>query len=170
MRFLPAAVLLTLAGCSARAPLVADYGPEKRFALVKGDWIRNAKLEKRSGGAGHYSELESGEAAAIVAGDHDVLRFGRDDDDRNIRIWVELDAGKVVTAVLWAREWDGETVWFTGDGGSGTSTVTSSDGGTIEGSIDLRWDGKRETARGGPAGPFVFRLQGDFQADLAEPE
>ncbi|MEK7467778.1 MAG: hypothetical protein AAB074_10230 [Planctomycetota bacterium] len=158
-------LLLTaaLAGCGGSTPLVAEYSPDRRFTLSTGDWLKNGSLKPTESTAGRIDNLESGRIVDIIAGGHDILRFTRKDDEVQLSAWVEVDAdGRLVSAWMWAREWTSETKWFVGSAGTGTSRVDERDDDTLEGSVDLTFQGRGESPRSGISGPYVFRLKGDF--------
>ncbi|MCE9580894.1 MAG: hypothetical protein K8T20_00100 [Planctomycetes bacterium] len=155
---------LAAAGCSDRAPLVAEYGPDRRFNLDSGEWLRDATLQPPGPSQSHISDLEDGRLVAVVPGTHEVLHFARKDEDAQIQAWVELDGTRVVTAWLWAREFNGETAWFVGSAGSGTCRFDGRDPGEVEGTLDVQFEGRRESPRSGIAGPYVYRLKGGFSA------
>jgi len=161
MRLLPLALLLV--GCSGSTPLVAEYSPERRFELSTGDWLKNGSLKPTESSTGRIDDLESGHIVDIIAGGHDILRFRRKDEMVQLAAWVEVDAdGHLISAWMWVREWGTETKWFVGSAGTGTSRVDERDDDSLEGSVDLTFQGRGESPRSGITGPFVFRLKGDF--------
>lgn len=155
---------LALAGCAGHTPLVAEVTPERRYQLESGVLLRNGSIKPSEGAAGHVSDLEEGRIVEIIPGGHDVLRFDRKDETVHLRAWVEVDGGRLVSAWMWAREWGGETKWFVGSAGTGTLRVDGREGNEIEGTMDLTFQGRAESPRGGISGPYVFRLTGDFSA------
>lgn len=155
---------LALAGCAGRTPLVAEYSPERRYQLDPGTWLRNGSIRPTEGGSGHVSDLEEGRIVEVIPGGHDILRFDRRDETVHLRAWVEVDGGRLVSAWMWAREWGGETKWFVGSAGTGTLSVEEREDDAIEGTMDLTFQGRMESPRGGISGPYVFRLTGDFTA------
>lgn len=157
-------LLLAVAGCAGRTPLVAEYTPERRYQLDPGVWLRNGSIKPSEGAAGHVSDLEEGRIVEIIPGGHDILRFDRKDEAVHLRAWVEVDGGRLVSAWMWAREWGGETKWFVGSAGTGTLRVDDRGEDEIEGTMDLSFQGRAESPRGGISGPYVFRLSGDFTA------
>lgn len=163
MRLLQLALLAcALAGCSAPTPLVAEYSPERRFTLGSGDWLKNASLKPSESATGRVSDLEEGRIVEVIPGGHDILRFERKDEQVQLKAWVEIDGGRLVSAWMWAREWGGETKWFVGSAGTGTCRVDERDDEGLEGTLDLTFQGRGESPRAGISGPYVFRLAGDF--------
>jgi hypothetical protein len=167
MRF--ALLALLLAGCADPHNLVAEYGPDRAFKLDEGSWVDGARLETVEPAGSTGVDMEGERVVRTVAGDHQVLRFQRDEDDTDIRVWIEVDGDRVVNAGFWAREWDGETLLWRGLGGSGTCRLGEWDGGERTGTLSVRLRGQAISVREGPRGAGDIVIHGPFRVERREP-